>query len=427
MVKKKDPVAAMFAGLNAKSSKRGKSKLKFSSLTDEAKKGRWIDFCDPRTGLPCLPLEWLWGARGFQTGRILKIEAEEGIGKSSYIMTMYGAGQQTANAWCLHFEGELAKAPADFIASFGCNPDSVISPELEGDDLSIEGCFQQIDSTTHMMRSDQDGMDPDKVNPIIVGVDSISSFGAAKNMEDGEAEGTTGIGVHSRFLSEWFRDRWGYMAKRDVFLMAVTQLRAKIDTGPSFGGARPKPGATTTIAARPLNFHCSMRLEMRASSELKPKEPPYEPYGAMVNMKVTKNKLSPKGKTLKVPIIWNYGFDFTVATVELLKSLSPLVLPNGQKFTVDQRSAGSRGGVNIIMPLVSDEPMQYYSSYLPEESHKRKVNDALVAKFYSNTELLTAIREALRIRGFGFPFETNYRPSEEELEDINPEEATTDA
>ena len=416
---KTDPFSAMMAGLNAVAKKKKKS-ASFGRLADEAAKGRWIDFCDPKTGMPCLALEWLWGARGFQTGRILKIEAEEGVGKSSFLMLMYGAAQKTCSAWCAHFEGELAKAPPDFMASYGCDPRRILSPELVDDDLSIEGCFSAIDSTTFTMRSNQDGMDPDNKYPIIVGVDSVSSFGASKNMGEKDTDNASGIGVHSRFLSGWFRDRWGHLSDRDVFLMVIAQLRSKIDTAPVFG-QRQKTNETTTLAARPLNFHASMRLEV-STSKLALKEPPYSQYGDIVTFKTTKNKLSPKGKVLKVPLIWDQGFDMTSATIELLKNLSPITLAGGQQFTIDTRGAGNLGGVKLHIPMLSDEGLHYFPNYLPGDLDKRRTNDEVLYRLYANTELLMALREALRIRGFGFSFETDYMPSEAELEDIAPSE-----
>jgi len=415
-----DPFSLMMAGLNVLA-KKNKSAT-YGRLADEAAKGRWIDFCDPKTGTPCLAFEWLWGARGFQTGRIMKIEAEEGVGKSSLLMFMYGATQKSCGAWCLHFEGELAKAPPDFMASYGCDPRRILCPDLAGDDLSIEGCFGELDAITFKMRSNQPGMDPGKKHPIIAGVDSVSSFGAAKNMGEKDTDNASGIGVHSRFLSGWFRDRWGHLSDRDTFLMIIAQLRSKIDTSPSFPGSRPKQDETTTLAARPLDFHSSLRVEI-STSKLALKEPPYTQYGDMVTFKTTKNKLSPKGKVLKVPLIWDQGFDTTSATIELLKNLAPITLPNGQLFTIEQKGAGSLGGVKLHIPMISDEGLHYFPNYGPDDLDKRRTNNELLARLYSNYELLMALREALRIRGFGFSFETNYMPSEEEIEDIAPEQA----
>lgn len=423
MAKKKeealDSFSAMMAGLNDRA-KKGKNNATFGRLADEASKGRWIDFCDPKTGMPCLALEWLWGARGFQTGRILKIEAEEGVGKSSFLMLMYGAAQKSCGAWCLHFEGELAKAPPDFMASYGCDPRRILSPDLTGDNLSIEGCFSAIDETTRTMRSEQPGMDPDKKHPIVAGVDSVSSFGASKNMDEKDTDNASGIGVHSRFLSGWFRDRWGHLSDRDTFLMIIAQLRSKIDTTPVFG-QRAKTNETTTLAARPLDFHSSMRLEI-STHPLKLKDPPYSQYGDTVTFKTTKNKLSPKGKALKLRLIWDQGFDMTNATIELLKNIAPITLPSGQQFTIEQRGAGSLGGVKLHIPMLCDEGLHYFPNYLPGDLDKRRTNDELLGRLYANGPLLMAIREALRIRGFGFPFETDYMPSEAEVEDIAPEE-----
>ena len=400
--------AAMMATLaeNASKDKRDLGMLGIETITQAMERWRWIDFCDPLTHTPNLALEWLWGARGMLAGRLMKIEAEEGVGKSSYCMLQYAMGQQTSESWCVHEEGEGASAPPDFIASFGCDPDKIITPRLTV--RSIESCFNNIDWITYNMRkkaekADDKEIDPGMKYPILVGVDSVSSFGSSANMEDDDA-GSGGLGFHSRFLSEWFRDRWALHEDRQVLLMVIAQLREKIDTGPKFPGMVQQPGPKlTTLASRPLNYHCSYRLEMRASP-MKVKEPPYNAYGEYVTFKVTKNKLSPKGKTLEVPLVWNAGFNFVEATVDLLKKLSPLQLKDGKTFSVE-----ARGAWIAAEAILGAEKVQ---SNQEGKTH-------LLDVFYKNTELLMAVREALRIRGFGFDFEKKYVPTPQELEDIN--------
>ena len=391
---------------NVKKDKRDLGMLGLESITQAMERWRWIDFCDPLQHTPNLALEWLWGARGMLAGRLMKIEAEEGVGKSSYCMLQYAMGQQTSQTWCVHEEGEGASAPPDFIASFGCNPDNILTPRLTV--RSIESCFNNIDWITYNMRkkadkADDKVIDPDMQHAILVGVDSVSSFGSSANMEDDDA-GSGGLGFHSRFLSEWFRDRWALHEDRQVLLMVIAQLREKIDTGPKFPGMAPSQGPKlTTLASRPLNYHASYRLEMRASP-MKEKEPPYNAYGEYVTLKVTKNKLSPKGKLLEVPLVWNAGFNFVEATIDLLKKLSPIPLKDGRVFSVE-----ARGAWIAAEAILGSEKVQ---SNQEGKAH-------LLDVFYKNLDLLMLVREALRIRGFGFDFEKKYIPTPLELEDIN--------
>jgi len=386
-----------------------KDKNKLSTLGSS--QIRWIDFLDPKTGMPCLPLEYLWGCRGIVPGRMLKIEAEEGIGKSAYVTLCYGIGQR-AQANCLHLEAENAIAPRDFIASFGCNPDQVLNVELET--KSIEACFNEIDYRTEKIRE----LDP--TSPIMVGVDSVSAFGAGDAATDAAqdisaAGGGGGLGLHARFLSRWIRDRWTAVARRDAFVMVIAQVREKINTGmPQHGGGPQK----TTIAARPLNFTSSFRLDL-SSGKLRDKDG--NDYGEIVHLKTIKNKLSRKGKKVDIPLVWDHGFDMAYALVELLVTLTkkePLKLVDGRALKVE------RVGPWIKAPLVSEKNIS-------------TSNNAMFAeKFYSNTDLLMAVRETLAIRGFGFKFETDLElgkhvmsplPDRDEDDDVTDADGTDDA
>lgn len=357
----------------------------------------WIDFLDPKSGFPCLPLEYLWGCRGMVRGRMLKIEAEEGIGKSAYLTMLYGIAQRAA-ANCLHFEAENAIAPRDFLASFGCNPDQVLNVDL--DVKSIEACFNEIDLRTEQIHK----LDPH--SPLMAGVDSVSAFGAGDAATDAAQDvnassGGGGLGLHARFLSRWFRDRWTAAARRGIFLAVIAQVREKINTT-GMGNNKPQK---TTIAERPLNFYSSFRLELTSQ---KLRDSSGVDIGEIVRMKTTKNKLSRKGKRIEVPLIWDHGFDMDTALLEMLVSLTkngPIKLPDGRLFEI------SRTGGWIKCPLVCDKNIR--TSEVKQFS----------ALFYSNTELLMAMREALCIRGFGFKFETDLEFGNHAMSPVNdPEE-----
>ena len=244
-------------GKNAKKAKSGSS---YGTIADTVKDYRWIDFVDPRNKCPALILEWLWGSRGMLTGRMMKIEAPEGSGKSSYLMLQYAMGQINHDAFCIHEETEHAIAPPDYIASFGANPDKIIAPNLEVH--SLENIFGNIDVI--LAKIHEPDVDPEKKYPIILGLDSISAAGTEANMEEESFDSSRGgIGETARLVSRWFRERSHELSKKDVLMVIIAQQRNKIQT---VGFARPGEPKMTTIAAGPLDYHASYRLTMYASA-----------------------------------------------------------------------------------------------------------------------------------------------------------------
>lgn len=363
---------------------------------------RWIDFIDPKTGLPALALEWLFGCRGMLTGRFVKIEADPGIGKSSYMFLQYGMGQQTAGAMSIHFESEGAPQPPDYIAAMGCNPEDLAIQQPR----SIEECMSQVELMTYEMRKD----DPEKKYPIIMGIDSVSGLGSMNDEEQGLALdkrtvvdlGASGAALagHARSMSKWFRERGClWLQEFDVLLFATAQLKDNIVIGGPPGVQLPADQKKKTIADAVMNFNASYRLRMN-SSPLYDKETKTD-LGELVKIKVIKNKVSPKNREVQIPLLRGQGFDFLEATADWLRYKSPIVLKNGGKFSIEQKGA-----------WIACEALQAANFHSNPEGKAE-----LMQKLYSNTDLLMSIREALRIRGFGFDFEKTYVPSPEEIED----------
>lgn len=363
-------------GRNAKKLKKDSS---YGSISDTTKNYRWIDFIDPKNNCPALLLEWLWGGRGMLAGRMLKIDAPEGSGKSSYLMLQYAMAQKTNDAFCILEETEHAIQPPDYIASFGADPDRIVLPQM--DVRSLENLFKDIDCVCAQIRSD---VDPEKKVPIVVGLDSISAAGTEDGIEEESFDMSKGsLGEHARVVSKWFRDRFGIIAGMDTLLVIIAQQREKINSG---GFARPGETKTTTIAAKPLDYHASYRLTMYNS----PIKESGREIGATVNMTVKKNKVSGKGKTCSVPLYWGRGFDLQSPCVELL-ARSPVTLPSGDVFQIDQSSY-------VKCPMLN----------FSERSCPEAKLD-LMRAIYANEPLLMGLREALQVRGFGFSFE-NWKP-----------------
>ncbi len=405
---KKDASIVQTAMANLQKSKGLTSPLYSASAIGDSWK--WIDFVDPKTGGPCLPLEWLFGCRGILCGRVMKIEAFEGVGKSSYCFLQYAMGQQSSNATCIHMESERTPPPADYISAFGTNTDDLYISQP----VTLEEAL--TDATNIMRALGGEKVKGDK-SPIIMAIDSISGLSEDDYDEEADVDvGKGSLGKHARMMSKFFRQYIRMIESTNTVFVVTAQLKDKISTEriPTFGSnANQADGKTATIADRPLNFHATYRIKMSSSKLIEDGKD----IGETVTFKTVKNKLSPKHRQVSMQLIRDHGVYFTESTINLLKAMSPVVLP---------RPVATADGTEVSeFALETKGPWLQCPSVLGDKSMKsnKENKDELIRALYANTDLLMGIRESLRIRGFGFDFEKNYRPTDVEVEDnIKPEE-----
>lgn len=382
---------------NAKAEDKAAIAHSLSVASDISKNWKWMDFIDTRLGTPCLLLEWLVGCRGLLGGRMAKLEALEGVGKSSLCYLFYAMAQKN-NGYCWHGESEHAPSPADYIASFGCDATRLLIQQPG----SIERAFYAMEEIIKYLRANED---PECKNMIVAGLDSVSGFGSDAHIDEEEIPeiGTqAGLGATARMVSRWFRDRGFILDKQQVVLLATSQLKQVINTfkGPPGSGGAKAPEEDTTVAARPLNFHATLRIAMTSQPLWSDEK---KNVGEYIKLRVKKNKLSPKERRIDLHHYRELGFDMTAPTVDMLRELCPILLPSGDSFNLE-----GTGYVNSPMLLKGKNVRS-----------NREGKEELMMDLYANKPLLMQIREALRIRGFGFEFEKRYTPSQLEVEDLN--------
>ena len=364
---------------------------------------RYIDFLNPQLNTPCIALEWLFGGRGLLAGRVLQMRAKYSKGKSSFMYLTYAAAQQLSDAFCFHVETEGAIAPADYIYSFGCDPDNLAVAEHN----SLEECFENLDEVVARIRGGfggqkgatgqwsgtkfTDPLDEKMEVPIVIGVDSFSALGLDEQVREDVADmtKTPGISQHARKLRDYLRRRTQRFKKAQALLMLTSHETASIQTGPAaFGGGGSKKSA---LAQEAMGIHATYIVDVN-SKPWKDKNSG-ERIGDIVMLTTEKNKLSPRGRTINMYLKWNYGFDLATTDAEFLlkHSASPLA------------SISKRRSQGISCPAISDKSI--------------KSNEDFVTQLIANEDLFTGIREGLRIRGLGFDFETNYKASVVEVAD----------
>lgn len=378
---------------------------------------KWIDIFDPITGRPCIAMEWLLGARGFPAGKVYQLRGSFSSAKSTFLYYVYGCAlrgstEKERNAWVLHVETEGAPNSADYVARFGCDPNLFI--HVKTNDLN--DLFKKIDSfdmalhggrdgtinpeTGRVMKSKfpkEDALDPDMTKPTIVGVDSLSNVGSDAGGDFVDLDKSEKPGGDSKDVRRFFRAREQDYDRHQLTLFVTTHETTEIKTGPGAGYGGPKStarnqkalGMALTIALDTLDF------PWKGGKEGK------EVLGSKQLLTTFKSKIAPRNRKVTLFRKLLGGYDFAQTDLEFFMgdpknnncTTNPFMpggflCPEGAKCGITK----VRGGYSA--PMISDKPF--------------KTADELIEAIYSDKDRLMKIREGLRIRGFGFPFETQY-------------------
>lgn len=378
---------------------------------------RYIDFMNPSAQLPSISLEWLFGARGLLAGRIMQLRAKFSKGKSSFMYLQYGAAQLMSKAFCLHIETEGAGAPADYIASMGCNPNDLMVAEIP----SLEDCLSKVDEVVCQIRGGfgggvsaegratktkfTDPIDPNNESPIVIGIDSLSSLGmeSGVDVDIADISSSAQLSYHTRKLREYFRNRVGRFRDTQTLLMLTSHETAKIETGGKRGFGASAGGDKSSLAQEAVGIHATYGVDLNST--------PYwdksigKQVGDIVKMRTFKNKLSPRFRDLDLYLVWNAGFDLIRTDVEFLMnhSASPFAPQEGKEKQLYAHAHG------ITCKPLSDKPF--------------KTQEDFLRALYGNTDYVMSLREQLRIRGCGFAFETKYQEQLDAQEVKTPQEA----
>lgn len=363
----------------------------------------YVPFLDIAKNRPCLPLEYLFGTRGFVLGRVYQLISSEAAGKSSLLLMSIGMAQRTCGGvWAKIWESEGTVPPESYIAQMGCDPNQLIMDQP----ASLDAFIEEVKAFAVEVRTTLDSAGK---YPLILGLDSLNGLGVdddeADPAKDDDKSGNA-KGLHARKMSEFFREEYRTSIRRAKSLFFVTsQMKATFQIG---GGgpmvAKPKASDTqSTLADKPLKFHASCRLELEHNKNYIEKLKSYD--GSMITMRMLKNKLNAPGRMIKVvmhdttktdadAVVW----DWDQTTMTLL--FGPCC-PDPAKFV-------SSGNGRYSHPLVKD------GAFL--------LSEAFLDAFFEVPELVNSVREAWRIFGFGFDFETKYRHRDEDSDDDGDDE-----
>lgn len=424
--KEKDSLMAALSGAFKAAGIDDKESI--TTIQDYWRSMKYIDMFDPINDRPCIAEEWLLGARGFPAGKVYQLRGSFSAAKSTYLYHVYGCALKGSTmydrkAWVMHIETEGAPNSDDYVVRFGCDPK--LFAYVKSNDLN--DLFKKIDTfdmalhggrdgtinpetgrATKSKFSKEDALDPNMEKPSIVGVDSLSNVGTDAGGDFVDLDKSEKPGGDSKDVRRFFRAREQDYDKHQLTLFVTTHETTEIKTGPGAGYGGPKStarnqkaiGMALTIALDTIDY------PWKGGKEGK------EVLGSKQILTTFKSKIAPRNRKITLFRKLLGGYDLAQTDLEFFMgdpknnncTSNPFMpggflCPEGAKCGITK----VRGGYSA--PLVSDKVF--------------KSADEFVSELYSDKDRLMKIRESLRIRGFGFDFETKYtvNPEDQGCED----------
>ena len=175
----------------------------------------------------------------------------------------------------------------------------------------------------------------------IIVIDSVAAL-TPKSEIEGEM-GDSKMGLHARLMSQALRKLTGSISKTKCTVIFINQLREKI--GVMFGNPE------TTTGGNALKFYCSVRLDIRRSTQIKDSNS--EVQGNKTRVKVVKNKVAPPFRTAEFDIMYGQGISKVGEIIDIGVDYE-IVKKAGSWFSYEDTKLGQ--GRDAVKALLLDNP-----------------------------------------------------------------------
>lgn len=247
-----------------------------------------------RTGIPAIDLVI---GNGIPLGRFIEVLGEHSTAKSAFGYCVIAAFQR-AGAECMLIDSE-AKADKSFIERLG----------VDWSKLHYSA-GETLKSCVHILGKIAKLADPKK--PVLVVWDSIASTPGAWEMGehmDEKKDFTGEKASRARFLSAAFRAVLGELARKQVTIIAINQLRTKFN----FMGH----SSMETPGGKAPKYHSGVRIRMREKGKIKHKATDVV-TGIQLEVEAIKNTVAPPFRKCYVKFYFETGFAAYSGLDELL-------------------------------------------------------------------------------------------------------------
>jgi recombination protein RecA len=286
-----------------------------------------------------LGLDIALGVGGYPRGRVIEIYGPESSGKTT--LTLHAMAEaQKAGGIAAFIDAEHA-FDRFYAQNLGVDIDNLIISQPDNGEQALE-------IADNLIRSG--AID-------IVVIDSVAAL-TPKSEIEGEM-GDSKMGLHARLMSQALRKLTGSISKTKCTVIFINQLREKI--GVMFGNPE------TTTGGNALKFYCSVRLDIRRSTQIKDTDGNVK--GNKTRVKVVKNKVAPPFKTAEFDIMYGEGVSKVGEIIDLGVEYE-IIKKSGSWFSYGDTKLGQ--GRDAVKALLLDNPELF-------EELDGKIRDAIDA------------------------------------------------
>jgi len=286
-----------------------------------------------------LGLDVALGVGGYPRGRVVEIYGPESSGKTT--LTLHAIAEAQKKGGIAAFIDAEHAFDRYYAEKLGVDIENLIISQPDNGEQALE-------VTDNLIRSG--AID-------IIVVDSVAAL-TPKSEIEGEM-GDSKMGLHARLMSQALRKLTGSISKTQCTVIFINQLREKI--GVMFGNPE------TTTGGNALKFYCSVRLDIRRSTQIKDSNSDVQ--GNKTRVKVVKNKVAPPFKTAEFDIMYGKGISKVGEVVDLGVDFE-IIKKSGSWYSYDETKLGQ--GRDAVKTLLLDNPE------LMEEL-ETKIKDAIKA------------------------------------------------
>ena len=270
-----------------------------------------------------LGLDLALGVGGYPRGRIVEIYGPESSGKTT--LTLHAIAEaQKAGGIAAFIDAEHA-FDRFYAEKLGVDLENLIISQPDNGEQALE-------ITDNLIRSG--AID-------IIVIDSVAAL-TPKSEIEGEM-GDSKMGLHARLMSQALRKLTGSISKTKCTVIFINQLREKI--GVMFGNPE------TTTGGNALKFYCSVRLDIRRSTQIKDSNS--EVQGNKTRVKVVKNKVAPPFRTAEFDIMYGQGISKVGEIIDICVDYE-IVKKAGSWFSYEDTKLGQ--GRDAVKALLLDNP-----------------------------------------------------------------------